>query len=181
MTESSPLVVWPHDSWLSQGDIFESVLVTRVGVANGIAAQAPGRGPALLVSHGCAIDKKTRAGTSRLEYVSFLPIQDVDGLEPQQADQLRRMKDTPQPYEVMYLGELPGIGEGYLSLTQPFTLPAVMLRTELKDFTAEETGDEADRRIVPTIGDTRVAKLSEAGIDLFHHKWIAQWTRKAPK
>ncbi len=82
-----------------------------------------------------------------------------------------------RPYEALYLGDIPKVGEGYAMLTQPYTLPATLLRTELMTFSAEQTGDVEDRRIVAGIGDTRVAHLSEAMIELFWHKWAVQWTR----
>lgn len=61
MSSAAASVVAPNHPWLSQGDIFESALIVRAGVAQLIASQAIARGPALLISHDCAIDKKSKS------------------------------------------------------------------------------------------------------------------------
>jgi len=171
-------VVEKVEPWLSQGDVFTSVLIVRAGVAKGAPVAGVDKGPALLISHGCAIDKKTNSGKSKLEYLSFLPIQDVVALPSERAERLRASSGNVQPYEAMYLGSVPEVGEGYVTLTQPYTLPAVLLRTELREFTAEETGDAADHRIVATISDSRAGRLTDEALELFYRKWTSQWTRR---
>ena len=163
--------------WLAQGDIFERLLFVRAGVADSTATSALDHSPALLISHGCAIDKKSSGGRSRLEYLSFLPLQSVTALPRERQENLRRSDGQLRPYEAMYLGDVPSVGESYVLLTQPYTLPASLLRTELREFTAEETGEEAGSRVVATMWETRVACLSDNALDLFTRKWIAQWTR----
>jgi hypothetical protein len=167
-----------HEPWLAQGDVFKSVMIVRAGVADGIASKHLERGPALLISHGCAIDKKHRDGTSELEYLSLLPLQAVENLPGERSAKLRNSKNELGPYNAMYLGDVPEVGESYVMLTEPYTVPATFLQPELRLFTAAEIGDPDDEtRIVPTVGDTRVGRLTQDGIILFVRKWIAQWTR----
>jgi len=172
--------------WLSQGDIFSKVLIAQAGVVDGMAQAVTKRGPALLMTHGCALDKKRKAAgreVSRLEYLSFLPILSVEQLPPERAEPLRTMgnEGQPTPYEALYLGDVPEVGEAYVALGQPYTVPALFLRTELEAFTAEQTGDVAETRVVPTINDERVAMLSPEGLDLLSAKWLAFWLGKKPK
>lgn len=176
MSDATSLVA-PNKPWLSQGDIFSSVPIVRAGVEGGIAVQGLQRGPALLISNDCAIDKKSGPGRSTLEYLSFLPIQDVAALNRGRAAALRGQGADLQPYNALYLGELSEIGVGYADLAQPFTLPALLLRTELRDFTDAETGEGGDRRIVATMHDTRVGTLSAASRIVLWRKWAIQWTR----
>ncbi|MBD3924701.1 hypothetical protein IEZ26_08725 [Nocardioides cavernae] len=179
--QAAPVIVAAsHNPWLSQGDIFSSVLIVRAGVSQAVATQGIARGPALLISHGCAIDKKTNSGRSKLEYLSFLPLQSVAELEEQSAGNLRRSAVDPtlRPFEAFYLGEVPSVGESYVMLTQPFTLPADFFRPELQPFTAEDTGDAEDTRPVPAMGDTRVGQLTEDAVGVFSRKWAIQWTRR---
>lgn len=99
-------------------------------------------------------------------------------LPSERAGLLRAQANELQPYEALYLGAIPPLGEGYAMLTQPYTLPSLLLRTELQAFTAHETGDVSDTRIVPTIGDTRIGQLTEPALELFRRKWAIQWTRR---
>ena len=178
MTSNVTPIVTEHRTWLSQGDIFERLPVVTVGVRDSALAADWAPGPAMLVSHGCAIDKKhNKTKRSTCEWLSFLPIQDMAKLDAGKAGQLREVGlDRRPPYNVLYLGELPSIGEGYAPLVQVYTLPAVVLATEVRDFTDDETGEGPDRRLVPTVHDTRVASLTADALDAFHWKWTVQWT-----
>lgn len=183
MSASAATAVAPHNLWLSQGDVFKELPYLRAGVADSVAAAQLDRGPALLVTHDCAIDKKNRRGHSTLEYLTFLPLQDVSALEavePSRARDLRLHAERDQPYPVLYLGQVQDVGESYVMLSQPYTLPALLLRAELRDFNAAETRGAPDRRIVPGVWDTRVGTLTERALTLLRRKWNAHWTRTLP-
>jgi hypothetical protein len=164
--------------WLSQGDMFAKVPVLRAGITDRPEAQLED-GPALLVTHSCSIDKKQK-GRSRLEYLTFLPIHDVTLLPSERQTTLRTRAERLRPYEALYLGHLPGVGEGYVNLVEPYTLPAAIFQPNLRQFSSEETGEEADSRIVLTFHDTRVGTLSEEGLALLQNKWMVHWTRNLP-
>lgn len=171
-------LVGPFQPWLSQGDIFQSVMIVRAGISNAVVVQAVERGPAILVSHGCAIDKKNKDGSLKTEYLSFLPLQSAQLLQPDPLATLRANRQGP--YEALYLGEVPQIGESYAMLTQPYTLPIALFQPVLRTFTAEETGSEEDQRVTLTQHATRVASLTEPQLELLLTKWSIQWTRQAP-
>jgi hypothetical protein len=180
VTPAATNVVAPAKPWLNQGDIFRAVPIVRAGVADAMATAGLQNGPAMLISHGCAIDKKNARGKSVLEYLTFVPIHDLGALDAGRAGQLREAAHELKPYKALYLGHLPGVGEGYVDLTEPYTIPAALLRPELKAFTAAETGEEDDERVVATMHQTRVAMLTPSGVTLFHRKWAIQWTRLDP-
>jgi hypothetical protein len=164
--------------WLCQGDLFAKVPVLRAGITDRPEANLED-GPALLVSHSCSIDKKTK-GKSRLEYLTFLPIHDLAMLPSERAATLRSRAWRLRPYEAMYLGPLTDFGEGYVNFTEPYTLPAVIFQPDLREFTDEETGEGDDSRIVLSFHNTRFATLSEDALELFQYKWMAHWTRNLP-
>lgn len=170
----------PHSAWLSQGDVFKKLLFVRAGVSDSRAAQSLDHSPAMLISHGCAIDKKSN-GKMRVEHLSFLPLLSVEALPKDRAALLRSKANELQPYEALYLADVEGVGESYVMLTQPYTLPAALLRPELRTFTAEETGEKEDQRVVATMWDTRVGTLNPECLTLFSQKWNVQWTRMLPK
>jgi hypothetical protein len=181
---SAALEVAEHRPWLSQGDIFAKVLIPEVGIADSRPQVGQGSGPALLVTHDCTIDKKRTEKSrkvSKLEYLTFLPIHDAAALPPQRREALVATAGDLPPYDALYLGEVDGIGDAYVSLVHPYSLPALLLRTELKEFTAEETGEDADTRIIASIGDTRVGRLNPERVALLQAKWIAVWTRQVGK
>lgn len=163
------------DKWLNQGDIFKSVPIVRGGAES---KQAMRRGPAMLVSHGCVLDKTTRNGRPSCEYLSFAPIQSVEALA---ADNLGKANDlrgrgtsrAVAPYTAQYLGDLEGLGEAYAALNQPFTLPAVLFQTSL---VMVDRGDGREEpRLTIDFNDTRIAQLMPEDLDLFRAKWAACW------
>lgn len=180
MISAATAFVVPHSPWLSQGDIFRLVPIVLAGVSKAVATASLQTGPAMLVSHGCAIDKKSKSGKSVVEYLSFLPLQSVQALERGTAGDLRGRAGELQPYNALYLGDVTDIGESYVDLTQPYTLPALLLRTELQPFTDAETGEGDDERVVATMHETRVAALTHDALKLFWRKWSIQWTRVDP-
>lgn len=168
--------VEPHKPWLAQGDVFQRVMISRFGVSNSVSTEGVERGPALLVSHSCAIDKKNRQGQSVLEYLSFLPLQAVSALAKDRQGNIRASAGKLQPYSALYLGEVPEVGEAYVPLGQPFTIPALLFQTELQEYGAEEAGEDAGTMIRPTMNDTRVARLGPEDLRMFWRKWSVHWT-----
>lgn len=175
MTDSGEFVATiPVEPWLNQGDIFESVPIVRGGA---MSQQAMLRGPAMLVSHGCVVDKRTRGGQSKCEYLTFVPLLSLEAKAAEDvnaARELRRMgvARLATPYTVQYVGDIPKIGEAYASLVEPFTLPAVLFQPEL--VVADPT-DPDDRRLTITFNDSRVARLSGQDQKVLHTKWAACW------
>ena len=134
----------------------------------------------MLASHGCAIDKKNRRGQSTLEYLAFVPLQAVSEQPLDIQGNLRATAGQLKPYGTLYLGTVEGVGEAYVPLNQPYTIPAQLFRTELHEYNAAEAGSDAGFMVRPTVNDTRTATLSAATLRLFWRKWAIYWTGVDP-
>lgn len=174
------------DPWFSQGDVFTQIPVWQAGM---LSQQTIGRGPAMLVTRSCDLDKAKNNGLPMIEFMNFLPLQSFPALRdenPNKAAELKRraLEGLDTPYSVLYLGDVPQIGECYAPLTQPYSLPAELFRVSIQNFTEAETGDhdpEADhRRLMAGANDTRVGRLGDRLASLFHRKWIIHWTGMTP-
>lgn len=165
-----------HHDWLSQGDLFASIPIGWIGVENSAPVQKIDRGPALLVTAGCVIDKKTRAGRSSLEYLTFLPLRNLAQFDASKAGDARRSADELRPYGVLYVGFM-GDSEYVAPLAQPFTFPALLLRPDLVEYEESATGEPdirgSNTRLRPTVNDTRVGRLHPQILQLFLSKWAA--------
>jgi len=175
-----------QDLWLSQGDVFRDVLISRIGVANSSATADLDRGPALLMTPDCVLDKKEKVNhrqVPQIDFLTFLPIRGFVGMNTDRARTLREKGAALElgPYGALYLGEIDNIGECWVSLAHPYAIPVPLLGTELQSFTAEQTGDKADERLVALIGDTRIGRLTPEGITLLEDKWMALWTGRIEK
>jgi hypothetical protein len=179
VTEGDATSVVPSGPWLSQGDVFRSVLIGRVVIAKSQPAGRLDRGPAMLVTADCVLDKKTGRGRSTVEYLNFVPLQDVKALDPGRARNLRDSAGELAPYAMLYIGEVEGVGESYAPLAQVFTLPALFLRTELHAYTQEETGEPdvlgSNTRLRASMGDTRVGRVDGVTLRLLKRKWASHY------
>lgn len=175
-----------QDPWLSQGDIFREVLISRIGVDDAVPKADLIRGPAMLMTPDCILDKKEKVNSRlvpQIEFLTFVPIRGFAQMNPDRARTLREKGTALEiaPYAALYLGEIDGIGDCWASLAHPYTFPAPLLGVELGSFSAEQTGDKADKRLIASIGDTRVGRLSADGLAILGTKWMALWTDQVPK
>ncbi|GAA6525030.1 hypothetical protein [Intrasporangium sp. DVR] len=169
-----PLLV-PPDDWFAQGDVFYSVPLPANGEFEG-----DNESPALLITHGCALDKKSRLGHLRIERLNFLPLQNVAAQEREKQLALRSYARDLNPSEVLYLGHLPEHDfEAFVVLSQPFTLPAAIFDPTLIDV-RDESGNVIDTRLSGRSSHRRIARLSDCHVELFKDKMNAFWTRRAP-
>ena len=67
-----------HLPWLCQGDLFRDVPIVDCTL-QGRATIRPriSNGPALLLTHDCAMDKRTKSGLPRVERLQFAPLKVV--------------------------------------------------------------------------------------------------------
>lgn len=163
--------------WLSQGDMFRevSLVVTEPGSPVGLSSPV---GPAMLMSHDCALDKRNRAGASTVSSVNFLPLFQVSLLDKGLSSEL--LRGQLMPYQAMYVGEVPSVGPSYVEFSRIYRLPPQYLDTELRTFDPPPHGEEAGEHLCASQNDTRVAKLSAPALDLLRSKWNAYWTRRQP-
>lgn len=125
-----------------------------------------------------------------VEFLNFLPVQSFEALvaaNPGKASELKRRAEAgdEKPYSVLFLGAVGDLGEVYVSLTQPYSLPAETFKVAIRAFDAEETGDDApdadNRRLVAEAhAGTRIGRLNPLLTSLLHQKWIIHWTGLRP-
>ncbi len=159
----------PPKPWLCQGDIFASVPILEFIESNVY-------GPAMLVTFGCVIDKRNNAGKSRVSHLSFLPVRSVASLQPDQQRLIRMSPSELRPYAALYLGQLGGLGESYVNLVEPFSLPASMFSVRMHDFSMMLPEERDPMRLVSQANGDRLHALTDDHLDLFLNKWRAHWT-----
>lgn len=169
----------PHLPWLSQGDIFGSlpIVSVRLDSANSPTAEmAPG--PAVLVSHDCALDKPDKAtGLPRVERVQLARLRTLKTLTLDKQNSLRAGRLGP--YEALYLNEPSPLGESFLLLDDVYSLPASYLALKLRAHPSHPESESPEALYTtPTVNDSRIGRLDEAQLDLLHKKMIAFWTRQ---
>lgn len=163
------------EAWLSQGDIFAHAPVLDYPALSQDLVASSRRGPALLMTHGCALDKQTNAGRPTIERLTFLRLRSVDALPDDRAKMLRSTATELMPYETLYLGMLPKIGESYVLVSDPYFVPGDYFGPDIQNF---DDSHDAGRRLAITQNDSRSHRLSDEAVELLHAKWIAFWTRK---
>lgn len=162
--------------WVSQGDIFEAVPQCRWEVAPGSLVVVTDVGPALLVTHGCQLDKRSRSGTPQIKNLQFLPLLDVEEADTNRQAVLRR--DDLQPPEVMYLGEMPGGWEAYVGLSEMYTMPAAFFEPRLEVFAGDPRADAEDpNHLVLDAHDRRLGRLSGERLRCLYDKMALFWMR----
>jgi len=167
--------------WLCQGDVFSSipVLVPSVLANASVVAVAVEFGPAVLVTHGCAMDKPTRAGLPRVERLNFIPLLSLTAADANRQALLKR--GQLEPFEALYVGDVPDLGEAYCVLSEMYPLPAAYLRPTIRSFEDHPlAGIDQQQYLVATMNDTRIGRLPETVLELLHDKLNAYWTRRLP-
>lgn len=177
MTSAGGFVA-PAFPWLCQGDLFRSAPVLYYpDLSHDFLAQLR-MGPAMLVTHDCALDKMNSKGVATIERMTFVRIRKL-ATAPEHRQQLMKTKATElTPLEAQYLGHLEGLGESYVSLSDPYYLPAAYFEGETKGFPGL---DHDDKRLSIAKHDTRFARLGDEALALFRNKWNGYWTRTVPK
>lgn len=171
------LTIQGSDAWLSQGDLFARLPLVNVDVtSNGLLSPSLLDGPAILMSHDCALDKR-RAGALVIERINFLPLIAMSTLPASTAALIRGRPDELTPYETMYLGTVQPWGECVAVMSTPTRLPASYLRLEIVN---GPDGPE-DLRARPTLNDTRVGRISDIRVELLRSKWNTYWTGRKPE
>ncbi len=129
--------------------------------------------PALLATYDCALDKTNKRAETLATEVTFLPLRSLASLEGNKASIIRR--NTITPYDFFLVGDLPGLGESYVSLNNPSTITLDYFAAELRLF----DGDP-EAHLVATRHDKRFGTLSTEQLSLFRDKWNVHWTRRMP-
>lgn len=164
--------------WLSQGDIFERVPLVELDYVGDRLQPRIFVGPAMLIDHSCALDKRDKAERPVIDRLTFLPVRDVNQLPNGKMTALKNQAWSFTPYNLMYLGGLNGVGESFVNLAEGFSIPVTYFGVYLHDFDYQVDADCT--HLVPSRHDTRTCRLKETSIELFKSKWNAHWTRRLP-
>ena len=171
-----------NDAWLCQGDIFDRVPVldVTVGAAGALTASLQ-PGPAVLLTHDCAMDKVNPDGTLRLERFQFARLRSIQSLQDHQVASMRGARGTVGPFEFLWLGEVNGHGESFIYLSDPYYLPSTFFAPTFVQYDDREPdGSPSQARATPGANDSRIGRLRPAEIDLLRLKILAFWTRLKP-
>ena len=169
-------VLGPTNPWLSQGDVFEQVPLISVSFNAGELSAKILRGPAMLITHDCALDKRSgtppRAKVSRLHLARVLSTM---SLAKDKQKELRSRWDRIDPSEIMYLGWLSEFGECYADLSDLSAVPSEFFEVQLAS--VEVAAGEGDLRLVASASHARVGSMSRESRELLTSKLMKYWTR----
>lgn len=168
-----------HLPWLGQGDIFGDVPVVDVTLDPGgdVRVELP-RGPAVLLTHDCAMDKPNRQGLPRVDRLQFARLRSLTSLSADQQRSLRRQADRLGPFEALYVGEVADLGECLLLLSDPYYLPAAYFELGLEGHAGHPEADPVNAMYAtPGAHDARIGRLDERQLELLRSKMLAYWAR----
>jgi hypothetical protein len=175
--------VQPHSEWLCQGDIFAQVPIVRTFIESGteggdggstLAVDGPVLVPAILITHGCELDKRTRGGMSKVRYLHFLPLRAMGIQDPNLQRALRAERVAPAA--VLFVGDVPGIGETIAHLAEVTTVPAAYFTPQLR-IPGDPVAQPDDMYLYPRSHDSRVGTLAKDRQALLRNKLAAYWSR----
>jgi len=173
----------PHLPWLGQGDIFRAVpvIVVRLVGAGNVEAEAT-TGPAVLLTHDCAMDKPDKVtGSPRVERLQFARLRSIDALPPDQRRSLRQGAHKDGPFDILYLDGVGEFGECFFLLNDPFYLPAAYFRLLLTTHPEHVEAESPEAHYTtPRANDTRFGRIDEPQLVLMRRKMVAYWTRFKP-
>ena len=137
-------------------------------------------GPALLLTHGCAMDKPDReTGGPRISHLQFAPLRALAACPPNVHADLRLRK--PAPYELVYVGETEHWGEAVAPLTETFHLPAWYFQLAFEQFGEHSEAKQGDGPYVVAMAHgERTGRMDSSDRSLMLEKMIRFWTRLAP-
>jgi hypothetical protein len=134
-------------------------------------------GPALLVTHDCAMDKPNRDGSPRIRNIHFLPALALSLEDPNRQSLLR--KEAVAPFEAFYVGDVPSLGEVYCVLSEQFSVPSAYFSPALKEFPSDGGEESAAKYLVAKRNGDRFGRVEPNRLALLHDKISAYWTRRA--
>jgi hypothetical protein len=168
--------------WLCQGDLFSHAPVVMTDLdESGELRSSIDFGPALLLTHDCAMDKPGRDGKPRIDRLQFAAVRSVESVEERLRSQLDPTSDKVGPFEALALGEVAGVGDAFILLSDPYYVPAEYFQLSMVDYSGHENaGDGSAHFASPSFRDTRIGRLTEERTNLLRRKMIAYWMRLAP-
>jgi hypothetical protein len=163
--------------WLCQGDVFQllpQIVATFDPPGDSVRSEID-VGPSLLMTHGCDLDKPTSKGQPRIERLQFLPLRDLNRQTPDR-QRLARARSVAPP-EVVYVGQVDGVGDAFGLLSEMYALPSVYFQLALIEFADDPRAEPGKGHLVAGRHGTRMGRLPTEDIDLLHRKVAAFWPR----
>ena len=134
---------------------------------------------ALLVTHDCDLDKpQGKDGPPRIERVQFLPLRDLGQQDNDRQLSARRLAVAPA--EVVYVGDVTGVGEAFGVLSELYYLPASFFDLMLDSFPEHPEAEVDARHLVARRHGNRLSRLDDVGVDLLRRKLSVWFTRGDP-
>lgn len=169
-----------HRPWLCQGDLFDEVPLCTATFkpSTGLIFDTSKQGAALLIIHGCQVDKRTHSGrTLKVSRLQFVPVLSLASAELN-ADTVRRLREGDwQPPEAVYL-DLGQGNEGVCLLGEAYPIPAAYFALEPENFKDHPDADpENPVHAVPTDHDSRSLTMDASERLVLQAKMAAYWTR----
>lgn len=169
-----------HRPWLGQADVFSNAPILQVTLAEERLTSEILYGPALLLTHDCAMDKATADGLPKTDWLQFARIRLASQLPDQRRGNVWRARDDVPPYDVMWLGEVGAFGDCYMVLSDPYHVPVEYFDTRCIQYD-EQVDDRPNLpRATPRRNDSRMGRLPPDRVFLLQQKMLIYWTRFNP-
>lgn len=168
-----------HRQWLSQADVFAEAPILSVTLTGEQLESSVINGPALLLTHDCAMDKAHADGRPKLEWLQFTRLRLASDLPAERRGNIWRARDDVAPYDVMWLGDV-GFGDCYVVLSSPYFVPMEYFDVSCVQY--EEQVDDRPNlpRATPGRNDSRRGRLEADRLFLLRQKLLIFWTRFEP-
>lgn len=167
-----------HLPWLCQGDIFASTAIVDVSLAATGEIQAHSIvGPAVLLTHGCDMDKPNSDGTPRIERMQLARLRAIESLPASRQRALRSQPGSLGPFEALYLGEVATLGESFIFLSDPYYVPAAYFLPKFEQYLGYPDAEGDAKYLTPLARDSRIGRLEAEQLALLRRKMTAFWAR----
>lgn len=172
----------PCPLWLAQGDIFTNVPILDSFLDD--AGQVVPRveyGPAVLLTHDCAMDKPDSDGRPRIDEVHFTRLYSMQVLDEQRRRTLVGQALHLYPLDALYLGEIGQYGACFVAMNDICCVPAGYLGLDFHTYTGHSDVRDGERLVTAGQNDSRIGRIDEAQLELLRRKFIGYWTRINPE
>ena len=169
--------------WLCQGDVFARVPRLIPTFENGRIGGRIEYQAALLITHGCVMDKAGSDGTPKTRQLTFAPLS-LPADFPLIASTLPNLRSgSIDPSQLVLIPNHSGNPETVANLHQVFYLPVELFSARIKDFSGDSRLEEDGTTIRLVIDDhhERSSSMDTAELSLLHKKLMVNWTRFRPK
>lgn len=143
-----------------------------------LTANASGRGAAVLLTHGCQLDKVGRSGRPGPQRLVFAPIHSLSSADLGSDYERRLRRRDLHPAEAVLLDFGSSREEAVAFLSEAYMVPSSYFALELHDYGGHEGADPRDpNHATPTRADSRSHTMDDEELALLHRKSAYFWAR----